>query len=313
MSSVPIPPTIPGTQDVKTISASTIKFDGTTLGDVGFYGQTPVEQQDPPTPVINVTPQSNYEMIQSIIESLQAYGLYTTTESPNPPSSRTVTFNNLVSTTAINVYVTVGGTNPSGPTLLTTLPATSGTHVWNIPNTLNWSGNFQFWPVTSGPTTQPQAGSTLIEMGLNQKWKGLTELRDTFDISEVPPGLGSEFANGPRDGAIAFSAANGFNTQQSQGYSVGLTITPPNSSVSGQPALPTFPSSTIPYNTVGPAQNTWATSANYNAIGAITYPNDTLNTNPTGFPLVTIYKQQTGYAVGNYVVDIQYVTPTSFV
>lgn len=210
------------------------------------------------------------------------------------------------------MYITTGGTNPSGPTLLTTLDASTGTYVWDIPSTLNWSGNFQFWPVTSGPTTQPQAGSTLVEMGLNQKWQGLTELRDTFDISEVPPGLGGELANGPRDAVIALSAANGFNTQQSQGYSVGLTITPPNSSVTGQPSLPTYVSSTIPYGSVGPAQNTWATSANYNDIGAITFPNDTQNTHPTGHPEITIYKQQTGYAVGNYVVDIQYVTPTSF-
>lgn len=312
MSNTPIPPTILGTQAVKTISTDTIKFDGTNLGDVGFYGQTPASQQDPPNPVINITAQTNYEMIQSIITSLQNYGLYSTTTVPTPPTSRTVTFNNLVSTTAINVYITTGGTNPSGPTLLTTLDASTGTYVWDIPSTLNWSGNFQFWPVTSGPTTQPQAGSTLVEMGLNQKWQGLTELRDTFDISEVPPGLGGELANGPRDAVIALSAANGFNTQQSQGYSVGLTITPPNSSVTGQPSLPTYVSSTIPYGSVGPAQNTWATSANYNDIGAITFPNDTQNTHPTGHPEITIYKQQTGYAVGNYVVDIQYVTPTSF-
>lgn len=273
MSNDPIPPRILSTMAVKTISTDTIKFNGTNLGDVGFFGETPVEQQEQPTPSVNITPQTNYTLIQDIISTLSLYGLYKPITTP-PPTGRTITFTNNSSNNAITIYLTVGGSTPSGPTLVSTLTI-GGVFVWNIPTTINWSGNFSFWETGSGPAP----GSTLVELGLNQKWKGIEDLRDTFDISNVPPGLGDLFANGPRADAVAYSASQGFSTQQSRGYSVGIQIIPP--------AAP--PSPPIPLVT----QTVTSNVATGNSAESIGFPND------TAFP-----KQQTGYAFGDYQINI---------
>jgi len=280
----PIPPVILGDSAVKTISTDNIKFNGTNLGDVGFYGVDPPDQQEQPTPPVQVTTQSNFELIQDIISTLSLYGLYKPITAV-PPSGRTITFTNNSTTDGITIYLTVGTPTPVGATLVSTLDQTD-VFVWDIPEVVNWSGNFSFWETGKGPAP----GSTLVELGLNQKWKGIEDLRDTFDISTVPPGLGDLFQNGPRADAVAYSASQGFTTQQSRGYSVGIELIPP-------PA-PTNPPISLPTYTV------YVNTADGNAPlpqNAITYPNDTANdpNNPAG-----IHKQQTGYAQGNYSINI---------
>jgi hypothetical protein len=273
-----IPPTIPGSIDIKTISTGNICFKGTNYDNVGFYGQTPSDQQDQPTLPVNITSETNYVLIQDLINTLTLYGLYKPITAI-PPSGRSITFtNNSTNVLDVTVYLTVGAPNAEPPTIIATL-AHSASFVWPIPEVVNWSGNFQFWQDGYGPAP----GSTLIEMGLNQKWKGIEDLRDTFDISTVPPGIGNLFANGPRDAAVAYSAAQGFTIQQSRGYSVGLQIIPPAAPVNPPISLPTL---TVTVNVL-----------TGNSADAITYPND------TAYP-----KQQTGYAQGSYQVNI--IDPT---
>jgi hypothetical protein len=214
-----VPPTIPGDIAPSSISiASNLKTS--TESKTGFYGAGLVVQQEPPTPVINPTLETLNTQLQDIIVSLTNYGLMADSESP-PPEGRTVTFTNSSSDNAITVYLTVGAPTPSGPTLLATL-AMGESLVWDIPEVKNYSGNFSFWHTGSGPA----AGSSLFEFGFNQKWKGIAILRDTFDISNVPPGpLPSYLNNGPRADCVAYSKnILGYSTQQSRGYSVGLQI-----------------------------------------------------------------------------------------
>ncbi len=60
MNSIPIPPTIFPSASFSKMTTGGIKFDGSNAGKVGFFEQTPAEQQEPPTPVVNITTQSNY-------------------------------------------------------------------------------------------------------------------------------------------------------------------------------------------------------------------------------------------------------------
>jgi hypothetical protein len=278
MSNIPKPPTIPPASSFSKMMVGGIKFNGTNSGNLGFFNQTPAEQQEPPTPVVNITTQSNYDMIQDIISTLTEYGLYKPITAP-APSGRTITFNNNSTTDGITIYLTVGAPDPEPATLIATLDQTDS-YVWDIPETVNWSGNFSFWETGKGPAP----GSTLFEIGLNQKWKGIEDLRDTFDISTVPPGIGDLFQNGPRAEAVAFSAAQGFTTQQSRGYSVGLEVVPPVAPM--DPPIP-LPTVTVTCDV-----------ATGNSSEAITYPNDTATP-----------RQQTGYAEGNYIVNI--INPVS--
>ena len=98
-------------------------------------------------------------------------------------------------------------------------------------------------------------------------------MRDTFDISNVPPGIGSGVNDGPRSAAVAASQAAGFSVQQSYNYNVGVQIVPPNLGV-----LPT--------------QTVTVTQTDGDSPDSIGFPND------TAFP-----KQQTGEAQGNYLVS----------
>ena len=185
---------------------------------------------------------------------------------------RTITFNNNTSSTNLDLYLTVGGSNPLPIALVTTINV-SGSHVWDIPDTTyNWNGNFTTMPAGS-PVPQFNAGPTIAEFGLNQVWHGsVPEIRDTFDISTVPAGIGTNANNGPRSLVVSLSRAAGFSVQQSFNYNVGIQIVPPAG------ALPT--------------QTVTCNVTNGDSPDSIGFPND------TAFP-----KQQTGGALGNYIVN----------
>lgn len=191
---------------------------------------------------------------------------------PTPAAGRTITFSNSTSAN-LDLYVTEGYPSPAGPTFLTTLAATTGSYIWNIPQVLGWNGNFQV--AKSG--VAPQPGATLAEFGLNQLWPGLGCLRESFDLSTVPPGLGTQLADGPHSACQQLSFSAGYSLQQSRGYNVGMSLVPPV--LPPQPCSPT----TLPTQTV-----TCVSIDGYSP-GSVGFPND------TAFP-----KQQTGYAQGNY-------------
>ena len=187
-------------------------------------------------------------------------------------TGRTITFNNNTSSTNLDLYLTVGGSNPKPIALITTINV-SASHVWSILDTIyNWNGNFTTMPAGS-PVPKFNAGPTIAEFGLNQVWHGFTpEIRDTFDIRTVPAGIGTKANNGPRSLVVALSRAAGFSVQQSFNYNVGIQIVPPAG------ALPT--------------QTVTCNVTNGDSPDSIGFPND------TAFP-----KQQTGGALGNYIVN----------
>lgn len=198
------------------------------------------------------------------------------TSVPTPATGRTLTFSNTTNT-SLDLYVTEGYPTPIPATLLATLVPVTGTYVWDVPEVLGWNGNFQ----VAKTGTLPQPGATLAEFGLNQLWPGLGCLRDTFDISTVPPGLGTQLANGPHSACQQLSFSAGYTLQQSRGYNVGVQIVPPT--LPPQPCTPT----TLPTQTVT------CNSIDGDSPGSVGFPND------TAFP-----KQQTGYAQGNYLVNL---------
>ena len=207
---------------------------------------------------------------------------------PTFPAGRTVTFNNMTSATTLDIYVTVGYPNAKGATIISggsaVPPGGSVTPPWPIPTTAGWNGNFTVFP-TGNPVT---VGASLAEFGFNQLWSGATPpLRDTFDISTVPPGIGTLCSDGPHGfpppfppdphgsnpNCVYFSLQSKFSTQQSKGYNVGMRIIPPAGSLN--------------FATVT------CTESNGDSPGSVGYPND------TAFP-----KQQTIELTGNYTVDL---------
>ncbi len=188
---------------------------------------------------------------------------------------RTITFHNGTAGTDLDLYLTVGGTNPQPIKMLATITTVGPDYVWPIPDDIyGWSGNFTTMPAGI-PPPQFNAGPTNAEFGLNQYWHGATpDMRDTFDISTVPPGIGSSVDNGPRSAAVAASRAAGFTIQQSFNYNVGVEIV---SSVVGG-VLPTV--------------TVTCTVTNGDSPDSIGYPNDT-----------AVPKQQTGVATGDYTIN----------
>jgi len=184
---------------------------------------------------------------------------------------RKVTFNNLTSATDVDLYLTVGGADPQPLALIDTIKV-GDAFIWNIPDISNWSGNFTTMPAGT-PPPQYNAGPTLVEFGFNQIWSGMTpEIRDTFDISTVPPGIGTGANDGPRSLAVSLSRKAGFSDQQSYNYNVGMQIIPPSG--------------------VLPTQIITCNVTNGDSPDSIGFPND------TSFP-----KQQTGSALGDYIVN----------
>ena len=191
---------------------------------------------------------------------------------------RTITFNNNTLSTALDLYLTVGGINPQNPQLIATIDI-GNSFVWPIPSnpatSYGWNGNFRLMP--SGQ--QLIDGTTIIEFGFNQVWATSTpDLRDTVDISTVPPGIPKSVSDGPRSAAVAASQASGFTQQQSFSYNVGVQmIPPPQTSVPPLPDLVTV----ICIETDGSCPD------------SIQYPND-----------VALPKTQIGDALGNYIVNL---------
>ncbi len=185
---------------------------------------------------------------------------------------RTVTFNNTTSSTNLDLYLTQGGTNPMPITKLVTINV-SGLFVWLIPTTHGWNGNFTVLPA-GAPIPKFNAGPTIAEFGFNQVWEGfMPQVRDTFDISTVPAGIGTNANDGPRSAVVQLSRDAGFSNQQSFNYNVGIQIVP----TAGAP-IPVFPVTCNVTNGDSP--------------DAIGFPNDT-----------AAPKQQTGKATGNYIVN----------
>jgi hypothetical protein len=204
---------------------------------------------------------------------------------PPLPAARSITFTNNTSS-AVSLFLTVGAPAAAPIALLSTL-AVSASLVWPVPAVVGWNGNFTVWPLVVAATQgfNPSLG-TVIEFGLNQFWSfpGVLQLRDTWDVSTVPPGLGSSGANGPRSLVVELSIEAGYSQQQAYGYSVGTLITPPiNAAVA-----PDF----IPQPVV-----TTCAQLDGNCAQSITFPNDT-----------AAPKQQTGYADGSYTVSL--IAPT---
>ncbi len=210
------------------------------------------------------------------------HNLYQALAAASPPiitaisPGRTITFKNNTSSTTLDLYVTVGGANPQPITLVTTINV-GGMHVWDISDTIyDWNGNFTVMPTGVSPP-QFNAGPTVAEFGVNQLWHGFTpDMRDTFDISTVPPGIGTKVNDGPRSLAVQISRQAGFSKQQAFNYNVGIQIVPPATT-----SVPPLPTVTVT-----------CTATNGDSPGSIGFPNDT-----------ALPKQQTGDALGNYTVN----------
>ncbi len=191
-------------------------------------------------------------------------------------STRKVTFKNMTSATTLDIYVTIGYPNAQGPAIIpggAAVAPGAPAVLWDIPDTPGWNGNFTVYP--TGATVM--SGSTLAEFGFNQLWHGaMPPLRETCDLSTVPPGIGTKCNDGPREACVQISRQSGFSRQQSFGYNVGIKVTPP---LGG--ALP--------------AMAVTCTAANGDSPGSIGFPNDTV------FP-----KQQTieYSAVTGYTIDL---------
>jgi len=207
--------------------------------------------------------------------------------SSTPPMiiGRTITHTNQTSI-SLDLYVTIGGSSPVGITKLTTLGPT-GTYVftildYNSGNPVGYNASYNFNVLKSGdPIPQYNAGPTLAEFGTNQIWTGsIPELRDTFDISCVPAGIGNLLCNNGqscRNQAVSLSLQAGYTQQQAYNYNVGCQIIPPTGTAipSGNLSTVSVTDSIAPYSSQ-----------------AIGYPLDT-----------AAPKQQTGSASGNYIVN----------
>jgi hypothetical protein len=199
---------------------------------------------------------------------------------PSLPTGRSILFQNQTASTTLDIYLTEGYPNATPATIIAggSAVAPGSSVTWPIPPVQGWNGNFTAFPSGSAWVY----GATLAEFGLNQLWSGFTPpLRDTFDISTVPPGIGTQCNNGPHgfppntNNCVYFSEQSGFSTQQSYGYNVGIQIVPPTGG-----SLP--------------SQVVTCTSSNGLSPDSIGYPND------TAFPKQQTIQCQTG---GNYTVN----------
>lgn len=187
----------------------------------------------------------------------------------------------------LDLYVTIGGLDPQPIKKIATLEKNGGEHVFDIldydkDKAIGYNASYNFNVLIEGskiPTHN--AGPTLAEFGTNQIWaKSTPELRDTFDISCVPVGIGNLLCDDKqtcRNKAINLSKKAGYTQQQAYNYNVGCKITPPKETAIPEGNLKTvsITDSKAPYLSQ-----------------AITYPLDT-----------ALPKQQTGSAKGSYKVS----------
>lgn len=258
-------PLIPGSGNFTSLtvqtSSGTVSSGTNTLS---FFGNDPTQQQ---------TLETNAPtMQQDIADLLASYGLVSAST-----SGRSITFTNQ-SSEVVKLLVTLGAPVPGGPNLLATLTTsgTAATFEWNIPSTQDANYTFNVWAIPPPRQYTPSYnGYTEIEFGVNQTYPDPENLRDTFNISTVPPGIGSMFNDGPRAAAVTYSNTTaGYSLQQSKGYNAGVAIIPPNN-----PTLPT--------------QSVSCSQLDGDCPEAVTFPNDTASP-----------KQQTGLAIGSYTVNI---------
>lgn len=182
-----------------TLSNYTISNTTTINGPISFFGAELSEQLTAPVNSGTPSTQGNYNMIVSLINKLSTYGFFSQTA---PPEGRTVTFNNN-SGVSLDLFLTVGAPNPSGPTFLQEI-TNGGSYEWEIPTEHGWNGNF----TTQEHDADYVVGRTIFELGVNQSIPQNTFLRDTFDISTVPPTIPApDCNNGPRDQCVAASYA----------------------------------------------------------------------------------------------------------
>ena len=191
--------------------------------------------------------------------------------------NRTITFNNTTTSTDLDLHLQIGGTNPQALTGVATMTVGGAPFVYPISNT-KYNVPLTFTAMPAGVPPPPfNGGPTLVEFGVNQVWKGFTpEMRDTFDISTNPPGLGACCRDGPRSAAVAASRASGFTGQRALSYNFGVQMVPP---VGGPIILPQ-------------AVTVICTDADGDCAQSVGFPNDT-----------ALPKQQTRDATGSYVVN----------
>lgn len=182
-------------------------------------------QISPPTQITLDT--NSPTLSQDTANVLSTYGLAYVPSA----SERKITFTNLTPTT-LNLYIQKGMPVPGYPTLISVLSPVSqsgASYDFSVPITNNWNANFNVWTLPPPKLYTPQwNGQSLAEFGFNQTWPSPTIKRDTFDISNVPPGIPSSVANGPRNAAVAYSFATINNTGTN--YSVQTNL---NTSTTG--------------------------------------------------------------------------------
>jgi hypothetical protein len=286
--STPTPPLIPPSANIQDANIQKLKTDEVVTGSmnsnnsgIGFFQTSPVVQQS--------LDLNSPTLASDTVALLQTYGLASVPTS----SVRSVTFQNLTSVmggTVLKLYLQKGAPVPQIATLIATLTPTgpTSTFVWPIPLTQDADMDFICWANPAPPlyTTSFQ-GMTQVEFTFNSTTVDPVYTRDTYDISNVPPGISPSLNNGPRNAVVAASLASGYLTQQSQGYNIGVRIIPP-------------PPPAQPYPPLAPVVLTTQTVTEINPLGggaeAVGFAND------LAYP-----KQITGYSVGSY--TVQYLDP----
>lgn len=209
---------------------------------------------------------------------------------PQMEKGRKITHINKTSS-KLDLYLTIGGAKPQGIKLIAILEPTGkpgDTHIFDIldydtsgsPIGYNLSYNFNVLEAGK-PIPKYNAGPTLAEFGTNQIWAGFVpDLRDTFDISCVPAGIGNLLCNDGqvcRDNAVKLSVKAGYTQQQAYNYNVGCKIIPPT--------------------------DTAISSGNLQTV-SLTDPKAPYSSQAIGYPLDTaVPKQQTSKASGTYTVE----------
>jgi len=154
---------------------------------------------------------------------------------PEMKTGRTITHTNKTHIN-LDLYVTIGGLNPEPLTKIATLAKNGGSHVFHIldyKKAIGYNASYNFNVLPEGDKIPKyNAGPTLAEFGTNQIWaSSIPDLRDTFDISCVPAGIGNLLCNDGqkcRNKAVDLSKKSGYTQQQAYNYNVGCEITPPD-------------------------------------------------------------------------------------
>ena len=193
--------------------------------------------------------------------------------------------NNIKQDENVDLYVMYEGNNPQPPKFITTLNYHVGVAL-RIPdydlnhNPIGYNAKFKYFILKHGQKMpKTYEGITFVEFNTNQIYLGLDpNLRDTFNISCIPAGIGVNNIlcdNGQccRNKALELSREVGYTKQQSYSYNYGVTI--------------------------NPSAGTNIPSGNLLSVSCLNpkgYPSEAV-----GYPLdIGLPKQQTGNALTNY-------------